>query len=218
MGKAEASKPTMKRSASVAWLGFGGLLLLAAVVAILLQMRAPRSGAISQPAAPPVAPPVAEPAPPPPAASPPIRPAEPAARAVLGPPQATPAGTIVARPPAAGDRPIVRPPLGERIVRDHRGEPVQEVPRRSFSPAGLSAAVAALTAAVATCAPSARSVSLGFTLVSAGGRAQARDPYVRGANGDPDAQQCIEQALAALSWPTPDGDSEDPITLPLRLR
>jgi len=201
-------------------LGVGGVLLLGAVVALLLQERRSPDASPSQPA--PVAqePPSRPAAAPPSPAAPPIRPAEPAQRTVIPSAPPAPAGSIIARPPGAGDgQPLIRPaPLAQRTVRDHSGESFSEAPRRSFSPEGLSTAITALKAAVAPCAPSAPAVSLGFTLVSANGRAQARNPRVRGANRDPDAQKCVEQALAELSWTTPDGDGEDPVTLALRLR
>ncbi|HJZ86636.1 MAG TPA: hypothetical protein VKN99_15770 [Polyangia bacterium] len=204
-------------------------LALAAVTLLWQERRARTAPAGAQTAAgaqvAPAAPTAQAPAPSPTPAAPPIAPpaAQTPVRKLLGPSGPIPAGSAIATPPGQEPRTpdgeeIIRPaPPDQRTVRDHRGEPTV-APKRSFSSKGIDAAMAALRPAVAPCAPASSRVTLTFTLVSSGGSAQARDVHIVGAQLDAQAQTCVDKALAALSWPTPDGDGSDLVTMPLVLR
>jgi hypothetical protein len=144
----------------------------------------------------------------------------PVPRSIIGPAGPVPPGALVALPPEAqqGVPPVVRAaPLGQTEVRDHRGEP-PSAPPRSFTTAGLDAARQVLAPIAARCVSGRPAVTLRFTLENAGGRARAREAQLLEGTQLPEAQACLTQALADVSWPTADGDGADPVVLPLRLR
>lgn len=123
-----------------------------------------------------------------------------------------PPGTTIATPLGDPNPPIPVAPRGERIIRDHRGQN-DPPPVLKVTPQGITAAGAAIKPAVASCLNG--PVTLQFTLTMSGGRAQVQDPKLMNAAQQPEAQACVEKALAKLSWNTPDPDGSTPVTMPL---
>jgi hypothetical protein len=127
-------------------------------------------------------------------------------------PVVLPPGTTVATPGGDPEQPIQPAPRGQRIIRDHRGLG-ETPPPRKVTPQGWTAAGAAIQPAIASCLKG--PVTLQFTLTMSGGRAQVQEPKLMNAAQQPDAQACIEKALANLTWNTPDPDGSTPVTMPL---
>jgi len=205
------SREAMKRLLILGSLGVALLVTLALVFSELLHRHAEKVAPASQG-------PLLQPQPQPPPAPPTIEPPRPTAKA-SPPPSPTesprlPPNTTVARPggPTDPDAPIRAAPLGQRVVRDHR-ETHEPRPAIKVTPQGMTAARTAIGAAVASCL--AGPETLQFVLQMRGGRAQAQSPRLVSADRQPEAQACVEKALAELAWNTPDPDGSTPVTMPI---
>jgi hypothetical protein len=146
-------------------------------------------------------------------ATPPPAPIQaPAGAPGAAPPAPLAPNTTVAVPGGDPNGAIPAAPRDQRIYRDHRNTG-ETPPPIKVTPQGMSAAGAAIRPAVASCLSGPE--TLQFVLTMSGGRAQAREPRLMNADRQPDAQACIEKALAQLSWATPDKDGSTPVMLPI---